>query len=82
MVMDEATAAVDVETDSVIQRTIRQSFAGVTILTIAHRINTVADYDKIIVLEAGRIIELDSPAKLLLDDKSAFYQLAKNAGMV
>ena len=72
----------DLETDSVIQKTIRESFIGVTILTIAHRINTVVDYDKVLVLDRGRIVEFQSPAQLLKDDSSMFYALAKDAGVV
>ena len=82
MVLDEATAAVDLETDSVIQKTIRESFVDVTILTIAHRINTVVDYDKVLVLDKGAILEYDDPMVLLKDDRSTFYALAKDAGVV
>ena len=82
LVLDEATAAVDVETDSLIQKTIRESFVGVTILTIAHRINTVVDYDKVLVLDKGTILEFDDPMVLLKDDRSTFYALAKDAGVV
>ncbi|TPX54113.1 hypothetical protein PhCBS80983_g06048 [Powellomyces hirtus] len=82
LVLDEATAAIDVETDTIIQRTIREEFKECTILTIAHRINTVMDSDRIMVLERGRIAEFDTPANLLRDKKSMFYSLSKEAGQV
>ncbi|KAK5801846.1 P-loop containing nucleoside triphosphate hydrolase protein [Linnemannia elongata] len=81
LVLDEATAAVDVETDELIQRTIREEFKDRTILTIAHRIKTVMDSDKILVLEKGRVEEYGSPSELLKrKEGSLFYQLAKQAG--
>ncbi|KAF9966164.1 Multidrug resistance-associated protein 1 [Mortierella alpina] len=80
LVMDEATAAVDVETDELIQRTIRTEFKDRTILTIAHRIKTVMDSDKILVLERGRVQEFDSPSRLLEIRESLFYRLAHQAG--
>ncbi|CAO3566553.1 unnamed protein product [Mortierella alpina] len=80
LVMDEATAAVDVETDELIQRTIRTEFKDRTILTIAHRIKTVTDSDKILVLERGRVQEFDSPGKLLENSESLFFRLAHQAG--
>ena len=80
--LDEATSALDLETDSVIQKTIRESFIDVTILTIAHRINTVVDYDKVLVLDRGTIAEFESPQKLLNDPQSKFYELAKDAGIL
>lgn len=82
LVLDEATAAVDLETDSVIQKTIQESFVDVTILTIAHRIHNVVNYDKVLVLDQGRIIEFQSPSQLLKDTTSMFYALAKDAGVV
>ncbi|ODV92957.1 hypothetical protein CANCADRAFT_30952 [Tortispora caseinolytica NRRL Y-17796] len=75
LVLDEATAAVDVETDHVIQQTIRTQFANRTILTIAHRLNTIMDSDRILVLGEGRVLEFDSPDVLLSDTNSAFYKL-------
>ncbi|PVD27619.1 hypothetical protein C0Q70_12785 [Pomacea canaliculata] len=61
LVLDEATAAVDMETDSLIQNTIREAFSSCTIITIAHRLNTVMDYDRILVLDEGLVKEYDSP---------------------
>lgn len=76
LVMDEATAAVDFETDALIQKTIRTEFKDRTVLTIAHRINTIIDYDRVMVLDAGRVIEFDNPQTLLGDQRSVFYSLA------
>ncbi|KAG2236972.1 hypothetical protein INT48_002041 [Thamnidium elegans] len=81
LVLDEATAAIDVETDSIIQETIRRQFANCTILTIAHRINTVLDSDRILVLDKGSIAEFESPTNLLQDKESIFYSMAKEAGL-
>lgn len=77
--MDEATSSVDVHTDHLIQDAIRSEnglFSNATVLTIAHRLNTVIDYDKILVLEAGEIVEFGAPFELLeksLDDPSAWF---------
>ncbi|KAF9100550.1 hypothetical protein BGX29_006497 [Mortierella sp. GBA35] len=80
LVLDEATAAVDVETDDLIQKTIRTEFKDRTILTIAHRIKTVMDSDKILVLENGRVQEFEAPRTLLAQKESLFYRLAEQAG--
>jgi len=82
LVLDEATAAVDLETDDLVQATIRKEFADCTVLTIAHRLNTIMDSDRVLVLDAGRVKEFDSPAGLLADKHSIFYGMAKNAGIV
>ena len=82
VVLDEATAAVDLETDAVIQKTIRESFINVTVLTIAHRLNTILDYDRVLVLHEGSIREFDHPMKLLSEEKSYFHALAQDAGIV
>ena len=82
LVLDEATAAVDLETDDLIQRTIREQFRDCTILTIAHRLKTIMDSDKILLLDSGRVLEFDSPKRLLIRKSSAFYSMAKDAGLV
>ncbi|KAI8611102.1 P-loop containing nucleoside triphosphate hydrolase protein [Chytriomyces sp. MP71] len=81
LVLDEATAAIDYETDNIIQRTIRELARQSTIITIAHRINTIIDYDRILVLDQGVVSELDTPQNLLNDKKSKFYSLAREAGL-
>ena len=82
LVLDEATAAVDLETDSLIQATIRSHFADCTVITIAHRLNTILDSDRVVVMDSGRVIEFDKPSVLLQDPNSAFYSLAADAGVV
>ncbi|XP_028401273.1 multidrug resistance-associated protein 1-like [Dendronephthya gigantea] len=81
LILDEATAAVDLETDELIQQTIRKEFADCTVITIAHRLNTIMDYTRIMVLSCGHIIEFDSP-KSLLEKQGAFYGMAKDAKLV
>ncbi|KAF9976599.1 hypothetical protein BGZ75_000214, partial [Mortierella antarctica] len=80
LVLDEATAAIDLETDALVQAIIRQKFAECTILTIAHRIHTVMDSDRIMVLDQGKVVEFDSPFSLLSNPASIFYSLAKESG--
>ena len=79
--LDEATAAVDLETDDLIQATIRNEFKTSTIMTIAHRINTIMDSDKVVVMEDGNVREFDSPQNLLMKEDSMFYSMAKEAGL-
>ncbi|XP_018309833.1 multidrug resistance-associated protein 1 isoform X3 [Mycetomoellerius zeteki] len=81
LILDEATAAVDLETDDLIQTTIRQEFKNCTVLTIAHRLNTILDSDRVIVLDKGLIVEYDSPEVLLSNSSSSFYSMAKDAGL-
>ncbi|KAM8845061.1 multidrug resistance-associated protein 1 [Spinachia spinachia] len=81
LVLDEATAAVDMETDNLIQSTIRSQFEDCTVLTIAHRLNTVMDYTRVLVLDKGEMAEFDSPHNLLTQ-RGAFYKMAKDAGLV
>ncbi|XP_037884213.1 multidrug resistance-associated protein 1 isoform X6 [Glossina fuscipes] len=82
LILDEATAAVDLETDDLIQKTIRTEFKDCTVLTIAHRLNTIMDSDKVIVLDKGEVTEFDSPVNLLENPYSAFYGMAKDANLV
>ncbi|KAG1687449.1 ABC transporter C family member 14 [Nymphon striatum] len=82
LILDEATAAVDVETDKIIQETIRNEFKECTILTIAHRLNTIMDSSRVMVLEHGEIAEFDSPSRLLMNKDTIFYRLAKDANLV
>ncbi|CAM6083890.1 unnamed protein product [Calypogeia fissa] len=65
LVLDEATAAVDVGTDALIQKTIREEFKTCTMIIIAHRMNTIIDSDRILVLDAGKVLEVDTPANLV-----------------
>lgn len=72
--------AIDLETDALIQETIRQEFASCTVLTIAHRLNTVVlDCDRVLVLDAGNVVEFDSPYTLL-QKQGAFYELCQKTG--
>ncbi|KAG9066592.1 hypothetical protein KI688_012500 [Linnemannia hyalina] len=82
LILDEATAAVDVETDELIQKTIRKEFKDRTILTIAHRIKTVMDSDKILVLEKGQVEEFEAPEQLVKNKESLFFKLARQAGEI
>lgn len=78
--LDEATASVDGETDAHIQRMLRSRFNGTTLLTIAHRLNTLMDYDVILVVDKGRAAEFGSPAELLSIEDSIFSQLVESTG--
>uniref|UniRef100_A0A8C5B493 Multidrug resistance-associated protein 4-like n=1 Tax=Gadus morhua TaxID=8049 RepID=A0A8C5B493_GADMO len=82
LVIDEATANVDPRTDSLIQETIREKFDDCTVLTIAHRLNTIIHCDRILVLEAGRIREFDEPHVLLQDRHGVLYQMVEQTGPV
>ncbi|CAG7831109.1 unnamed protein product [Allacma fusca] len=81
LVLDEATAAVDLETDDLIQQTIRSEFKDCTVLTIAHRLNTIMDSTRVLVLDRGEIREFESPSNLLKNKQSIFYSMAKDAGL-
>ncbi|KAH9747862.1 ABC transporter C family member 2 [Citrus sinensis] len=80
LVLDEATAAVDVRTDALIQRTIREEFKSCSMLIIAHRLNTIIDCDRILVLDAGQVLEHDTPEALLLREDSAFSRMVQSTG--
>ena len=81
LVLDEATAAVDLETDELIQATIRSEFKKCTVLTIAHRLNTIMDYDRIVLLSEGKVLEQGNPQELLKKAGSNFRAMAKDAGI-
>ncbi|KAL8640320.1 MAG: hypothetical protein Q9228_002750 [Teloschistes exilis] len=82
LVLDEATAAVDIQTDALLQTTLRSSmFRDRTIITIAHRINTILDSDRIVVLDRGSVAEFDTPSALVRR-KGLFYELVKEAGLL
>ncbi|XP_075701953.1 ATP-binding cassette sub-family C member 3 [Rhinoderma darwinii] len=80
LVLDEATAAIDLETDDLIQMTIRTQFEDCTVLTIAHRLNTIMDYTRVLVLDKGKIAEFDTPTNLIAS-RGIFYGMAKDAGL-
>ncbi|RUS68622.1 hypothetical protein EGW08_023615, partial [Elysia chlorotica] len=81
LMIDEATANVDPITDDLIQQTIRIKFKACTVLTIAHRLHTVIDSDRILVLDAGQIAEMDTPARLLSRGQGGlFYSMVEQMG--
>ncbi|KAJ3097648.1 hypothetical protein HDU96_000305 [Phlyctochytrium bullatum] len=80
VILDEATASVDLATDEFIQKAIRRDFKDKTVLTIAHRLNTVIDYDRILLLDKGRVGEFDTPANLLSDPTSQFFSMVADTG--
>lgn len=75
MILDEATAAIDPETEAAVQNTLKNEFTDCTILTIAHRLQTVVACDRILVMSDGKVIEFDAPAVLLSQSNSAFSKL-------
>jgi len=77
--LDEATANIDVDTDRLIQSSIRETCTHVTVITIAHRIQTIVDSDRVIVMDNGRIIEFDTPKNLLENSQSTFARLVRQA---
>ncbi|XP_077561247.1 ATP-binding cassette sub-family C member 2-like [Haemaphysalis longicornis] len=81
LLLDEATSQMDGDTDQLIQLALREAFGHCTLFTIAHRLHTVLDYDRILVLEDGRVREFDSVARLLANPSSAFYSMALEAGI-
>lgn len=82
LVLDEATANVDPHTDQLIQQTIRKKFLNCTVLTIAHRLNTVMDSDKVLVMDAGTMKEFDHPYMLLQDTGGIFHGMVQQTGNV
>ena len=80
LVLDEATAAVDLQTDKLIQKTIKDNFKDLTVLTIAHRLNTIMEADKILVMDAGKVMEFAPPLVLLQRPDGYFTSLLKETG--
>ena len=80
LVLDEATANVDLETDELIQKTIKTNFKGCTVITVAHRLNTIIDMDKVMVLDAGRVVEFDEPFTLLSKGHGYFHSMVRQTG--
>lgn len=74
VVLDEVTSSVDRKTDELMQKIIRKEFQGCTIIAVAHRLETILDFDRIAVLDTGRLRECDTP-KALLSKESAFKKL-------
>ena len=73
--IDEATANIDLNTEQIIQELMNEEFKDSTVITVAHRLNTVIKSDKILVMGFGKVIEFDTPEKLMNDQKSEFYSL-------
>nr|XP_023028665.1 multidrug resistance-associated protein 4-like [Leptinotarsa decemlineata] len=80
LMLDEATANVDPQTDALIQKTIRTKFANCTVLTVAHRLNTIMDSDKVLVMEAGQVMEFDHPHILLQNREGIFHNMVADTG--
>ncbi|KAJ2357578.1 Multiple drug resistance-associated protein-like transporter 1, partial [Coemansia sp. RSA 2618] len=79
LVLDEATSAIDNETDSIIQDSIRREFKDCTVLTIAHRINTIIDSDMVLVMDGGKTAEYDTPQNLLKNRDGLFAKLVEES---
>ncbi|CAG9833829.1 unnamed protein product [Diabrotica balteata] len=80
LMLDEATANVDPQTDALIQKTIRKKFSDCTVITVAHRLNTIMDSDKVLVMDAGQISEFDHPHLLLQKKNGVFYNMVAETG--
>lgn len=80
LIIDEATSSMDSETDELVQRALRNEFEGRTIIAIAHKLHTVLDFDRIMLLEKGRIVETGNPQELLETATSAFRALYESLG--
>jgi ABC-type multidrug transport system fused ATPase/permease subunit len=80
LLLDEATSAVDMVTDALIQRSIREEFANTTLLVVAHRLSTVADFDRILVMRDGVAAEFGSPKELLQKEEGVFKSMVGQSG--
>lgn len=79
-IVDEATASVDYKTDAAIQEAIATEFNDMTLIIVAHRLQTIMNADKILVLDAGQVVEFDTPQALLAKDGSRFKALVDGSG--
>ena len=77
--LDEATSNVDMRTDQLIQKVLRQHFKETTVITIAHRLNTIADYDWVLVMADGKIVEQDTP-HMLIQKNGLFAEMVRLTG--
>ena len=82
LILDEATSSVDYETDANIQASIVKEFSNCTILCIAHRLKTILHYDRILVLDEGRVAEFDTPSALFKDHNTIFHEMCLGSGIV
>ena len=80
LLMDEATASIDLKTDKLIQEMINEEFKDATVITIAHRLNTIINYDKILVLDEGQVQEYDRPSTLVRDPNSFLGKMIRKVG--
>jgi len=80
IILDEATASIDYKTDELVQKTIRSEFKNSTIICIAHRLRTIIDYSRILVMADGQAVEYGTPADLMADTQSRFYKMAASSG--
>jgi len=80
LVLDEASSALDLATDALIQESIKNCFQDFTVLTVAHRLNTIIESDKVLVMEGGVLQEFDEPIKLLNNSHSEFFKLVSHTG--
>lgn len=80
LVLDEATANVDPTTDALVQTTIRKKFKDRTVLTIAHRLNTIMDSDKVLIMDQGEVLEFDHPYTLLQNEQGHFSSMVRETG--
>ena len=78
LILDEATSAVDMETDALIQRSIREEFRNSILLVVAHRLSTMADFDKILVMNDGRVVEYDQP-EALAERRGPFWRMLNDS---
>ncbi|KAG9037596.1 hypothetical protein FRB95_004816 [Tulasnella sp. JGI-2019a] len=80
IIMDEATSSIDFAADSAVQKTIREEFTNALLITIAHRIRTIIDYDRLIVMDQGRIVEIDTPYNLIQKEGGVFRGMCLKSG--